>query len=52
MVYGAIAVIFVPPVRRWFHGHFDAVKAHIEAENAHLHRKLDHVILNSQVDPQ
>lgn len=40
IVYGLIAIIFVPPVRRWFNCHMKAV-----------HEKLDHVIFHSPEIP-
>lgn len=36
LVYGALAVIFIPPVRHW-----------AERETKKLHAKLDHVIRHS-----
>ena len=40
VVYGVIAIIFVPPVRRWFAGHMNAV-----------HAKLDHIIKHHPAIP-
>lgn len=47
VVYGAIALVFVPPLRRWFGRHMEALKSHITAEHAAVHAKLDHVIKHS-----
>ena len=35
VVYGAIAVLFVPPVRHWF-----------EREHDKIHAKMDHIIFH------
>jgi len=51
VVYGIIAVVFVPPVRRWFLGHFRSVKAHAAAESQALHAKLDHIIKHHPAIP-
>lgn len=40
VVYGLIAIVFVPPIRRWF-------KAHLES----IHAKVDHLILHSSEVP-
>ena len=48
VVYGAIAVAIWPPARkaidRFAKRHADDLKAHVAAENAAIHEKLDHVI--------
>lgn len=44
ILYGLIALIFVPPVRRWAERHVHALKEHITAEHAKVHEKLDFVI--------
>jgi len=41
VVYGAIAIIFIPPVRRWFTSHFHGLRDHITAEHAKIHDRLD-----------
>lgn len=52
IIYGAIALIFIPPCRRWFTRHYDGIKAHVEklhletrahitAEHAKVHARLD-----------
>ena len=51
VVYGAIALVFIPPVRRFVARHVEAIKAHVTAEHAHLHAKLDHVILHTKAIP-
>ena len=51
VVYGAIALIFVPPIRKFIQRHVESIKQHIEQENAHIHAKLNHVILNSKSIP-
>jgi len=43
VVYGTVAAIFVPAVRRWFNDHMKAL--HEKLDDAH--EKLDHVIKHS-----
>ena len=50
----AVALLYPPArraIERFAQRHVESIKAHVEAENAHLHRKLDHVILNSRSIP-
>ena len=42
IVYGLIALVFVPPIRKWFKREYDKVHAKIEQGHAELHAKLDH----------
>ena len=42
IVYGLIALIFIPPVRRWMGRHIQSVKDHVSAEHAKIHERLDH----------
>jgi hypothetical protein len=58
VVYGAIALIFIPPVRRWMARHVESIKAHVSAEHQRLHDRLDehqallhHVIVNTKAIP-
>lgn len=51
LLYGAIAIALVPPIRHWAARHVESIKQHIEQENAHIHAKLNHVILNSKSIP-
>jgi len=55
IVYGAIAVAIWPPAReaikRFTQRHANELKAHVVAEQSHLHAKLDHIILNSKSIP-
>lgn len=51
IVYGAIALIFIPPVRRWMARHVDSIKAHITAEHDAVHEKLDHIIHHTKAIP-
>lgn len=58
VVYGAIAVLFIPPVRRFVVRHVDSLKVHAtalhdreKADRAELHRKLDHIILHHPAIP-
>lgn len=66
IIYALVAVLVIPPVRRWFGRRFHdvhekidtvhaTVRAHIERveiEHKRLHRKLDHIIDQSpNIDP-
>ena len=58
VVYGLIALIFVPPVRRWFKKEYDKVHAKIDKGHAELHAKLEanaalsrHIIRHSKNIP-
>jgi hypothetical protein len=42
IVYGIIAILFVPPIRRWFKAEYDKVHAKIDLGHKELHAKLDH----------
>jgi hypothetical protein len=42
IVYGLIALIFVPPIRKWFGREYQKIHAKIDKGHAELHEKLDH----------
>lgn len=42
VLYGAIALIFVPPIREWFERHYHSIKEHATAEADKLHARIDH----------
>lgn len=48
VIYATIAVLLVPPVRkaieRFAKRHAESIKAHVSAEHAAVHEKLDHII--------
>jgi hypothetical protein len=50
----AVALLY-PPARRalerYAQRHVDSIKAHISAEQDHLHTKMDHIIRNSKSIP-
>jgi len=65
VVYAALAVIFIPPVRHWFAGHFKGMKEHAEklheealrlAEDHHKQHldlvKAHHAEVLSTLNPQ
>ena len=51
IIYAAIAVVLIPPIRkaieRFAKRHVDSIKAHAAAEHDALHEKLDHIIHHS-----
>lgn len=46
VLYGAIALLFVPPFRRWMQRHVDSIKEHLSGGDKELHEKLDHIIFH------
>ena len=42
IVYGTIAIILVPPIRRWFKAEYERIHAKIDFGHKELHKKLDH----------
>ena len=47
VIYAAIAVVFIPAVRKFFKRHFASVHAKLDE----AHRKIDHVIAHSDIPP-
>jgi hypothetical protein len=56
IVYGAIAVVLIPPVRKaiekFAKRHVDSIKAHVSAEHDALHDKVDHLIKHTHGVPE
>lgn len=55
VVLGVGAYLLYPPVRRavdrYIGGHVDSIKAHVSAEHALVHAKMDHIIKHTKAIP-
>ena len=50
----AVALLYPPArraIERFAQRHVESIKEHVSAEQAHLHAKMDHIIVNSKAIP-